>query len=310
MPLAHEDVRCGLRFSMSISTALDRLADTQRLDAGIAPIRGLVNRLLRPQAFKDVLHGVWLGHPLHPAMAQVPIGAWMSAGLLDALPGHHKEAQLLVATGIAAAVPTALAGAADWSESDVGQQRVGAVHAVLNSVATGLYVGSLIARVRGDHRRGRLLGYAGLGLASASAVIGGHLAYHQASGASHASTAARAVSQQWIDLGPLDDLPDGQPVLRVSQDSDDRPTPLCVLRHGDHAQVLVDVCSHLGGPLHSGELVEVGGKESLVCPWHGSTFAVSDGSVMRGPAVAPATVLHTRVSAGRLGARLPERHIN
>ncbi|MBA3369180.1 MAG: Rieske 2Fe-2S domain-containing protein [Geodermatophilaceae bacterium] len=295
---------------MSISTALDRLADTQRLDAGIAPIRALVNRLLRPQALKDMLHGVWLGHPLHPAMAQVPIGAWLSAGLLDALPGHRKEAQLLVATGIAAAVPTALAGAADWSESDVGQQRVGAVHAVMNSAALALYVGSLVARMRGNQRTGRRLAYAGLGLASASAGIGGHLAYHQASGASHATTAARAVSQKWIDLGPLADLPDGQPVLRVSQDSDDRPTPLCVLRHGQQAQVLVDVCSHLGGPLHSGELVEVGGKECLVCPWHGSTFAVSDGSVARGPAVAPATVLHTRVSAGRLEARLPERHIN
>lgn len=295
---------------MSISTALDRIADADRLDAVITPVRRMVNKLLRPQALKDVLHGVWLGHPVHPALAQVPIGAWMSAGLLDVLPGHHKEARLLIATGLAAAVPTAMAGAADWSESDVGQQRVGAVHALLNSAATGLYVGSLIARVRGEHRRGRRLAYVGLGLASASAGIGGHLAYHQASGASHASTAARTVSQSWIDLGPLTDLPDGQPVLRVSQDSDGRPAPLCVLRNGEQAQVLVDVCSHLGGPLHSGELTNVGGQGCLVCPWHGSAFAVSDGSVMRGPAVAPATVLHTRVSAGRLAARLPERHLN
>ncbi|MGI8723192.1 MAG: Rieske 2Fe-2S domain-containing protein [Geodermatophilaceae bacterium] len=295
---------------MSISTALDRIADTGRLDALIAPIRNNVNKVLRPQALKDILHGVWLGHPLHPALAQVPIGAWMSAGLLDALPGHRKEAQLLVATGIAAAVPTAMAGAADWSESDVGQQRVGAVHAVMNTAALALYVGSLVARIRGNQGTGRRLAYAGLGLASASAGIGGHLAYHQASGASHASTAARAVSQDWIDLGPLADLPDGQPVLRVSQDSDDRPSPLCVLRHGAQAQVLVDVCSHLGGPLHSGKLSEVGGQECLVCPWHGSTFSVSDGRVLRGPAVAPATVLDTRVSAGRLQARLPERHLN
>jgi len=295
---------------MSISTALDRIADTGRLDGVIAPIRSLVNRLLRPQGLKDLLHGVWLGHPVHPPLAQVPLGAWMSAGLLDALPGQRKDAQLLIATGIAAAVPTAMAGAADWSEADVGQQRVGAVHAVMNSAALALYVGSLIARARGNHRSGRRLAYAGLGLASTSAGIGGHLAYHQASGASHASTAARTVSQDWIDLGPLADLPEGQPVLRVSEDSDSRPAPLCVLRQGDQAQVLVDVCSHLGGPLHSGELIEVSGQACLVCPWHGSTFAVSDGRVMRGPAVAAATVLHTRVSDGRLEARLPERHLN
>jgi len=298
----------GYLGGMSISTALDRLADTPRLDTFVTPLSNLVNKLLRPQALKDVLHGVWLGHPIHPPLAQVPIGAWMSAGLLDALPGHRKEAQLLIATGIAAAVPTALAGAADWSEADVGQKRVGAVHAAMNSVALGLYVASFIARVRGSHGRG--LAYAGLAVAATSAGIGGHLAYSQTSGASHASAAARAVSQDWIDLGPLDDLPEGQPVLRVSTDSDDRPAPLCVLRRGGQAHVLVDVCSHLGGPLHSGELVDLVGQECLVCPWHGSTFAVSDGHVVRGPAAAPATVLSTRVSEGRLQARLPERHLN
>lgn len=295
---------------MSISTALDRIADTGRLDTFVTPLSNLVNRVLRPQALKDVLHGVWLGHPLHPPLAQVPLGAWMSAGLLDALPGHRKEAQLLIATGIAAAVPTAMAGAADWSEADVGQKRVGVVHAVMNTAALGLYLASFIARVRGNHGRGRGLAYAGLGMASASAGIGGHLAYHQASGASHASTAARAVSQDWIDLGPLDDLPEGQPVLRVSTDSDDRPSALCVLRRGGRAHVLVDVCSHLGGPLHSGELTDVNGKDCLICPWHGSTFAVADGHVVRGPAVAAATVLDTRVNDGRLQARLPERHLN
>ncbi|MDQ4036822.1 MAG: Rieske (2Fe-2S) protein [Actinomycetota bacterium] len=295
---------------MTISTPLDRMADAGRLDTFVTPLNNLVNRLLRPQALKDVLHGVWLGHPVHPPLAQVPIGAWMSAGLLDVLPGHHKEAQLLIGTGIAAAVPTAMAGAADWSESDVGQKRVGVVHAMMNSVALGLYVASFLARARGNHGRGRGLAYAGLSVASVSAGIGGHLAYHQASGASHAATAARAVSQDWMDLGPLDDLPEGQPVLRVHPGSDDRPAPLCVLRRGEQAHVLVDVCSHLSGPLHSGKLVDIGGQDCLVCPWHGSTFAVADGQVVRGPAVAPAIALSTRVSDGRLQARLPERHLN
>ncbi|MDQ3733564.1 MAG: Rieske (2Fe-2S) protein [Actinomycetota bacterium] len=294
---------------MQISSALDRVADATSLDRAIKPISGLVNKLFQPQSLKDLLHGVWLGHPLHPVLAQVPIGAWMSAGLLDVLPGRREEASLLIATGIAAAVPTALAGAADWSEAEMGQQRVGAVHAVMNTAALGLYAASLIARARGRYGRGRLLAYAGLGLASTSAGIGGHLAYHQTAGASHSSAAARAMSQDWMDLGPLADLPEGKPVLRVTEDGDQRPASLCVLRHGGQAQVLVDVCSHLGGPLHSGELVEIDGRECLVCPWHGSTFAVADGHVVRGPAVAAATVLNTRVSEGRLEARLPDRHL-
>ena len=297
----------ALRCSMSISTALDRIADSGRLDAVIEPVRKTVNTVLRPGAVKDVLHGVWLGHPLHPALAQVPLGAWMSAGLLDALPGNRKEADLLIATGIAAAVPTALAGAADWSEGEIGQQRVGAVHAVLNSAALVLYAGSLFARARGSRARGRRLAYAALGLASSSAGIGGHLAYHQAAGASHAATAARTLSHDWIDLGPLADLPDGQPVLRVSDDSD-RPASLCVIRRGEMAHVLVDSCSHLGGPLHQGKLTDIGGNQCLVCPWHGGTFVLADGRAVRGPAVAAATVLQTRVSDGRLQAKVPERH--
>jgi nitrite reductase/ring-hydroxylating ferredoxin subunit len=292
---------------MSISTALDRLADTGRLDAAIKPVRRAVNAVLGPGPVKNMLHGVWLGHPLHPPLAQVPLGAWMSAGLLDALPGNRKEANLLIATGIAAAVPTAMAGAADWSESEIGQQRVGAVHAVLNSAALALYAASLFVRARGAHGWGRGLGYAGLGLASTSAGIGGHLAYHQAAGASHASTAARTVSHDWMDLGPLADLPEGQPVLQVNEDSD-RPAALCVVRRGQSAHVLVDVCSHLGGPLHEGTLTDVRGAECLVCPWHGGTFVLTDGRAVRGPAVAAATVLHTRISDGRLHARLPERH--
>lgn len=254
-----------------------------------------------------MLHGVWLGHPVHPPLAQVPLGAWMSAGLLDAVPGNRKQAALLIATGLAAAVPTAVSGAADWSEAEIGQQRVGAVHAVMNSAAVALYVGSLIARARGDHRLGRRLAYGGLGLSASSAGVGGHLAYAQGAGMTHSAPAARMLSHDWIDLGTLDELPEGKPVLRVSQDSE-RPASLCVVRRGERAHVLVDACSHLSGPLHEGALTEIRGQDCLVCPWHGGTFVLADGRAVCGPAVAPVTVLQTRTESGRLQARVPERH--
>ena len=34
---------------------------------------------------KDLLNGVWLGHPLHPALTDVPIGAWTMSQLFDLL---------------------------------------------------------------------------------------------------------------------------------------------------------------------------------------------------------------------------------
>lgn len=294
---------------MSIATALDRLADTKRLDGAVEPVRRALNRLLRPPALKDALHGVWLGHPLHPALAQVPLGAWMAAGLLDAVAGTQREARILIAAGMAAAVPAAVSGSADLSEMEIGQRRVGAVHAVLNTAALALYGTSLLARARGAQRLGRGLAYSGLGLASASANIGGHLAYHQAAGASHSATVARMLSHDWIELGPLADLPEGRPVVRASEDSG-RSTPLCVVRHGDRADVLVDVCSHLGGPLHEGELTHIRGQECLVCPWHGGTFALVDGHAVRGPATAGVTVLRTRVRDGLLQARVPDRQLD
>ena len=37
------------------------------------------------QEVKNFLHGTWLGHPLHPVLTDVPIGAWTAALALDAM---------------------------------------------------------------------------------------------------------------------------------------------------------------------------------------------------------------------------------
>src|ERR1700712_173795 len=115
---------------MSLMGIVDRLADVSTFDPAIESVRRLVNKALGPQALKNALHGTWLGHPLHPVMAQVPVGTWASAGILDAIPAARPAAALLIGTGVAAAVPTALAGAADWSEQDDAVRRLGALHAV------------------------------------------------------------------------------------------------------------------------------------------------------------------------------------
>jgi Rieske [2Fe-2S] domain len=122
-------------------------------------------RCLRPGRLRDGLHGVWLGHPLHPVLVQAPVGAWMSTAVLDARLGSEASARRLVAFGLAAV--------------------------------------------------------------SAGGLLGGHMS------------------------GPL-------------SDSD-----------------LEDGC--------------------LTCPWHGSEFRISDGSVARGPATAPQPVFETRVQDGVAG---------
>src|SRR5881227_298641 len=123
---------------MSLMGFLDRWADVATYDKVLDPVRGAVQKA--PQPVKDLLHGTWLGHPLHPVLVQVPVGSWISAGLLDAVPPLRPAATAMIGTGVVAAVPAALAGAADWSEQEPGVRRLGALHALLNTAALGLYV--------------------------------------------------------------------------------------------------------------------------------------------------------------------------
>src|SRR5919107_4838110 len=144
---------------MSLMGILDRVADSATFDKAIGPAQRAVQAVLKPQALKDALHGTWLGHPLHPVLVQVPVGSWVSAGLLDAIPPLRPAATVLIGTGVAAAVPASLSGAADWSEQSAGVRRLGALHAVLNTAALGLYAGSLAARRNGRGGLGRVLSY-------------------------------------------------------------------------------------------------------------------------------------------------------
>lgn len=137
---------------------------------------------------KDVLHGKWLGHPLHPVLTDVPVGAWTAAMLIDAveLISGNKDlgnaADLAVGIGLAGAVGAAVTGAADWSETAGRARTVGVAHALLNIAATGLYATSLAMRRSGSRRAGigvSLLGYA---LVSASAYLGGHLVFGESIG--------------------------------------------------------------------------------------------------------------------------------
>ena len=71
---------------------INRLERAEWLDRPAAAARTVVQRVLRHQGVKDALHGVWLGHPLHPGAAQFALGSFTSAALLDAL-GDHTVGQ-------------------------------------------------------------------------------------------------------------------------------------------------------------------------------------------------------------------------
>jgi len=166
-------------------------------------------------------------------------------------------------------------------------------------LALGLYTASLGARMRGRKMRGKALAYAGLAAMGAGGYLGGHLVFRQGAGANHGADIPDLFPDGWHDLGRLDEFPDGAPAKRTVEGVD-----LLVVRRGQHVDVLSNKCSHLSGPLSDGEFTVDAGQGCIVCPWHGSTFRLSDGAVRHGPATSPQHRFDTRVSDGRLEVSL------
>ncbi|NKX55815.1 Rieske 2Fe-2S domain-containing protein [Arthrobacter mobilis] len=271
--------------------ALNWLETAKILDAPASGVQRLVHAVLPRGWVKDLLHGVPQGHPLHPVLVQLPIGTWSSAVLLDLFPGTGKAAKLLVGTGLASSLPTALAGLADFSELHRQHRRVGLVHAGANILGTAVFAASLVQRARGYDGAGRQLARLGLLLVAAGGSLGGHLAYHQAAGANHAESVPHRVPDGWHRLGELDEFAPGHLVRRMLGD-----IPLLVWRPDDGTEVfaLAGQCSHLAGPLADGAVTGPAGRECVECPWHGSTFQLRTGEVVRGPATAPQPRFRTR----------------
>ena len=289
---------------------LTRLERAQALDRVVTPAQRVVRRL-RPGPLRDALNGVWLGHPLHPVLAQAPVGAWLSAAVLDAARDQAADSdgavggafggtavaeaqrRRLVAFGLAAAAAAALAGAADWSEQHEQQMRVGVVHAAANVTAAGFYGASLLTRKPAASRALRL---AGLAAVTVGGLLGGHISFRLSGGANQAEPVPHLVEPGWHDLMPAAGLGDGEPVRATLGE-----VPMVVIRDGRAVHVLAGRCSHLSGPLWDGGL-DAG---CLTCPWHGSAFRIADGAVARGPATAPQPVLRTRVRDGMIQVCLP-----
>lgn len=183
-----------------------RIEKAEALDGVAAGVQQVIRRVLPPAA-EQVLRGAPLGHPLHPALVAVPIGAWTSAMMLDLL-GEGTAARKLTALGCLAALPTAAAGAADWATTTGAQRRTGLVHAAVNDVALTAFLLSWQARRRGHRVRGVLLSLAGGGLLGAGGWLGGHLAYAQGVGVDTAAFQQRAAEPH---------APDGMVVVEPSE---------------------------------------------------------------------------------------------
>ena len=280
------------------------------LDRPAAPLRALVQKA--PEPARRALHGAWLGHSLHPVPAQLAVGCYTSAALVDVMvrfvprgsglrQGARLASTMLLATGSAAAVPSAASGLTDWAELHEDQQRTGLVHAALNAAATALALSAVARRLRHPRTLGSGSGPSALvvaGLTGAGAALGGHLAYRWAAGANHVEDVPHTGPGDWVDIGGADDFPDREPVGRRAGGVD-----VVGVRVDGRLHVLADRCSHLAASLAGGEVVDRDGEAWLVCPWHASTFRL-DGEPVAGPAVSPQPRFDVQEDGGRVRVKV------
>lgn len=248
----------------------------------------------------DVLHGTWLGHPLHPVLTDVTIGAWTLGAAFDAVGALTDDAfsrrvgDRLAAIGTASAVPTAITGLADFSTFPQWAATPATLHGAMNVVSVGLYTLSLRDRNRGRRGRGLLLSTAAFALSGASAWLGGHLVYADRVGVDHSD--AFSEPKEWAEV-----LAEGELAEGAHRCVEVQGKRVLLRRDAAGVSAIGAVCSHAGGPLEEGDF----DGPYVECPWHQSVFDVRDGSIRHGPATRPQPCFQARIRDGRVEIRLP-----
>lgn len=247
---------------------------------------------------QDLLHGTWLGHALHPALTDIPLGSWSTTVLLDCAwlaSGNEsmgRAADLSLALGLTGAGVSVLSGLADWSATDATDRRVGMAHGLLNAGAVLANLVSCGLRLTGKRRPGLVPSLLGYCLTLFSAYLGGELSLAKAIGVNH--VAWQEGPNDFVPVIAAEDLPAGQ-LTRVEAAG----MPVLLWKDEQKMYALAATCSHLGGPLTEGTC-----QDGIVsCPWHGSRFRLSDGSVVRGPAVYAQPSFAVRVRQGQVELR-------
>jgi nitrite reductase/ring-hydroxylating ferredoxin subunit/uncharacterized membrane protein len=291
--------------------AIARIEMAEGLDG---PGRAAETALARPvqilgtpaQAARNALHGRWLGHPLHPALATLPVGSWTLAFGLDLLRATgllrdrqaDRAADLALKAGAAGAVAAAAAGLADWQYTDGRDRRLGTVHGLTNGAALALTLASLTLRKRGRRGQGRAASALGWACMMVGGYLGGHLVYRRRIGVDQADRSREP--RDFIPVLPLAALEEDRPCRVDLRDAvQRRDVGVVLVRHRGTVHAMGARCAHRGGPLDQGWVLD----GQLVCPWHGSRFDLATAHPCNGPATSPQPRYRTRIRDGQVEIR-------
>jgi nitrite reductase/ring-hydroxylating ferredoxin subunit/uncharacterized membrane protein len=253
-----------------------------------------VSAIFRPiRPIRDLLNGRWLGHPLHAALTDLPIGLLLGVVILDLL-GQTAAADIVLIATIVTMLLSALSGLADYADTSGTALTRATLHSTIMVVALVLLVISAVVRWGdpSDRTVPIALSIVGFLLVTAGAFVGGDVAYVLGNMVSR--HAFRGAGTKWIhlDTGEVSDLsalPEATPTKMRAGIND-----LAVVRIGDTIHAVHAVCAHAGGPLDKGTIVD----GCVECPWHGSRFRLTDGLARRGPTVYDQPSYEVRAAEG------------
>jgi len=250
----------------------------------------------------DILHGKWLGHPLHVALTDFTIGAWLLGAVCDwiGLAGRHEGvercADRLIDLGNAAAVPTALSGVADFTTIPEEAMATGATHGLLNACGFVCNLLSSVTRRTSMRPLGVFLSTMTAGALLASAWLGGQMVYEYRVGVNRTRKP--------------EGLEDWTPVLDESELAVDEPkrvdvngSAILLYRHEDEICAIGAVCGHAAGALEQGSFEGT----QVTCPLHQSVYDACDGRVVHGPSLYCEPAYDVRVHEGRIEVKLRSR---
>jgi nitrite reductase/ring-hydroxylating ferredoxin subunit/uncharacterized membrane protein len=247
---------------------------------------------------KDFLNGVWLGHALHPALVNIPLGSWTATLLCDLEwlrnPDVASEyaADTTLWLGLIGAAGSAVTGLTNWVDTDGPERRLGMLHGLLNGSITVLNLVSALLRLTGQRRIAIPLTTLAYATSLYSAYLGGELAYSSGVNVNH--VAWEGGSDDFVPVLDERDLLPGK-LTRV----DAAGIPAVLYKDEGNIYAIAATCSHMGGPLDEGRC-----ENGIVhCPWHNSGFRLIDGSVVNSPAVYAQPTFAVRVDNGKIYLR-------
>lgn len=252
-------------------------------------------------------------HPVHPMLVAFPIALWVVALIFDLIAVSQGNQMLWAAgfycviAGCVGAVLAAAAGAIDWATvvppKSSAKQR-GLIHGSINVVALLLFIavayrqGTAMAE---PDALNLVLMVIGVILIGISGWLGGTLVYRNQIGVDHRYAGAGKLKQRTLSgwdrpLCNQSELADGQMLL--AQVGNDR---VVVGRCSEGLFAFSDHCTHRGGPLSDGALVDC----TVQCPWHGSQFDIRTGRVVSGPAEEKIELRDVDIHGGEVYIRKP-----